>query len=166
MKSKYLLIIGVIVVIIVVAVIILLTGPKTEDSNVQENGNGISEDVVIPENIDIAKEIYGFSAEIKGIEGKTLTLESLIPLANEEEVPVKIMIKAVVTDNTTIIKYVFSKESSEDPDEAIDPEEIDLTFDDLKVGDKISAGTNENVFEKIKNQEEINMSYIFVSVVE
>jgi len=164
MKSKYLLIIGVIVVIIVVAVIILLIGPKTENSNVQENE--ISEDVVSPENIDIAEEIYGFSAEIKGIEGKTLTLESLIPLANEDEMPVKVMIKAVVDDNTTITKYVFSKESSEDPDKAIDPEEIDLVFDDLKVGDKISTGTNENVSEKIKNQEEINMSYIFVSVVE
>ena len=151
MKAKLPLIIVIIVVVVLVVVAIVLGTLKKEG----EEGTGL-------EKRAIAEEIYGFTAEIKEIKDKTLTLEGWIAMANAEEEPIKAIVKAVVTDETNIVKLKFPEilEGSEEP---VYPKETKMSFDELKVGDKINIATIENISENIKNQTEFIINDIFIA---
>lgn len=160
MKAKLPLIIVIIVVIALVVVAIVIGTPKKEG---EEGTQG--EAVKSFKDIEIAKEIYGFSAEIKEINDKTLTLESYVPLADEKAEPVKGIVKAKITDNTKIFKLIFPKETTKNT-EPVQPQEIEMKFEDLKVGDKINIGATNNVSENIKNGTEFEINDIFYIVLE
>lgn len=102
----------------------------------------------------IAEEIYGLSGEIKEIKDKSLLVEANILLANPEEGSIKETLKIVVTNETKILKLEFPEEIPEDSTE-IFPEEIEINFDNLKIGDKIDIETIDNVSRKIKDKIEI-----------
>lgn len=150
MKAKPLLIIVIVilVVLIIIAVILEILKKGEEEKGLKE--------------IEIAKEIYGFSAEIKGIEGKTLTLEAWIPLADAERESVKERVKAVVTDQTKIVKLKFPEEIPADSQEPVYSEEQEMKFEELEIGEKIDVAAVDNVSEKIKNGLEFEVNQIFI----
>ena len=151
LKDKIPLIIGIVLVIALIVLIIIFGGIEKEG---EETSN--------LKDVDIAEQIYGFSVEIKEIKGKTLTLEAWIPMADEEAEPIKTTVKAVVTDNTKIVKLKFPENIPEDSEEPVYPEETKMSFDDLKVGEKIDIGTADNISENIKNGTEFEIKHIFI----
>lgn len=110
----------------------------------------------------IAEEIYGLSGEIKEIEDGFVLVEARILLADPGEEPIKELVKVAVTDETKIFELKFPGEISEGSTEPVFPEEIRISFNDLKVGDKIDIETTENISENIKNKTEIVVSIINV----
>lgn len=156
MKAKLPLIIVIVVVVILVVVAVILGNAK------KTGEEGTSGELTDLKSVELAQEIYGFSADIKAIKDKTLTLEAWVPLADETAEPVKGLIKARVTDNTKIVKLTFPEEIPTDTAEPIYPEEINMTFEELKVGDSIDIGTVDNVSENIKNGTEFLLSHIFI----
>jgi FtsZ-interacting cell division protein ZipA len=151
-KEKNILLIMVIAIIVIVAILLIVFWiAKKEERGLQK----------IEEVSGIAEEIHGFTAEIKEIKDKTLTLEGRIPMANSEEEPIKAVVKAIVTDETNIVKLKFP-ETPEGSEEPVYPEETKMSFEELKVGDKINIGTIENISENIKNQTEFTIDNIFI----
>lgn len=149
-KDKVPLIIVIVIVVALVVLVIIFGGKKQGE----EPGPK-------PEELAIAEEIYGFSAEIKEIKDKTLTLEGWIAMANPEEKPIRALVKVLVTDQTKIVKLKFP-ERVEGSDEPIYPEETEMSFDELKVGDKIDIASIENISENIKNQTEFVINDVFI----
>ena len=154
MKKAKIVLVIIIIVIIVFAVLKFVLLPRKTTLNTNPTGGGAI-------NIEIAKEIYGFSAEIKAINGKTLTLDASIPLADTTKTPEKISVKAVVNDTTKIVKLKFPTEIK-DKTKPVYPEETPLNFSDLKVGDKINVAVASNVSDNIKNGTEITLITIFI----
>jgi hypothetical protein len=144
MKTKTLLVI-LIVILVVLAILVAALGPLKKKE----------------EKPEIFKEIYGFSAEIKEIGEKTLTLEALIPLTNGE--PAKKTIKVVITDQTKIFKLKFPEEIPVDSAQTIRPEEEEIKIGELKVGDKVDIGTSINVAEQIRKGSAFEVNQIFIS---
>lgn len=144
-KPKIFLIIVIILVILVIAGAIILTIKKAPP----------------PEETAIAEEIHGFAAEIKEIKDNTLILEGWIARANAEEEPIKRMVKAVITDETRIVKLKFPEfpEGSEEP---VYPEETEVSLGELKVGDIINISTIENISENIKSGTEFIVNTVFI----
>jgi len=155
MKKAKIVLVIIIIVIIVFAVLKFVLLPRKTTLNTNPTGGGAI-------NIEIAKEIYGFSAEIKAINGKTLTLDASIPLADTTKTPEKISVKAVVDDTTKIVKLKFPKDIPADSKAPVYPEETPLNFSDLKVGDKINVAVASNVSDNIKNGTEITLTTIFI----
>jgi len=145
MKSKLPLIIVIVVVIILIIVALLIDKEPGEKTNLK--------------SADLAEQIYGFTAEIKEIQDKLLILEAWLPALEEDAELIKGTVTAFATDETEIVKLVFPEDPTSEP---VFPEEIDMAFDDLKVGDKIDIGTIENVYENLKNEEEFELSHIFL----
>lgn len=108
-----------------------------------------------PEEPIIAEEFYGLSAEIKGIEGKSLLVEANILLADSTKEPAKKTIKIVATDETKILKLKFPEEIAEDSPEPVFPETTEIEFDELKIGDRIDIESSSNISENIKNKADI-----------
>ena len=144
-KRKLILpiIIFVVIALIVVALIIKFTGTNNNPAL---------------KNVEIAKEIYGFSAIIQKINEDTLTLESTIPLVDLTQEPVKATVKAFVDDKTRIIKLKFPKETQEE----LIPEETIIELKDLKIGDKITVSSAINASDNIKNNEKFLLTDIFL----
>lgn len=155
MGSKIPLIIAIILVVAVV-VLVIIFGPEKEGEEATT-----PEGPTIEQGVEIAEEIYGFSGEIKEIKDKTLFVEAWIPLADVEAEPVKAMVKGVVTDQTEIVKLKFP-EVEEDSEEPVFPEETEMSFDELKIGERIDIATIDNISENIKNNTEFNISDIFI----
>jgi hypothetical protein len=109
-------------------------------------------------NIEIAKEIYGFSATIQKINGDTLTLESIIPLIDLTQEPIKTTVKAFVNDDTRIIKLKFPDETQNE----LIPEETIIELKDLRAGDKITVSSATNASDSIKNNEKFLLTDIFL----
>jgi len=148
-KAKLPLIIAIIVAVVLIVLAVIFGGVK---KGAPEKGISLKE-------ADIAEEIYGFSAEIKEIKDNALTLEAWILMADAEEKPIKGIVKALVTDNTKIVKLKFPTNIPEGSEEPIFPEETQVSFGDLKAGDKIDVGTDENVSENIKNETEFALVF-------
>lgn len=144
-KRKLILpiIIFVVIALIVVALIIKFTGTNNNPAL---------------KNVEIAKEIYGFSAIIQKINEDTLTLESTIPLVDLTQEPVKATVKAFVDDKTRIIKLKFPKETQEE----LIPEETIIELKDLKIGDKITVSSAINASDNIKNNKKFLLTDIFL----
>lgn len=155
MKNKILLIIVVVIVIAIVILAIIFVGKKGGSEGTSEaEGTSL-------EGVEIAEEIYGFSAEIKEIKNKTLLLKAWVSLVDTKKDPVRPMVTAIVNEQTKIVRLKLP-EIIEDNTEPIYPKETEMSFDELKVGDKIDIGTIENISEKIKNKTEFILSHIFI----
>lgn len=107
------------------------------------------------EEVVIADKLRGFAGEIKEIQGRVLSVEAKIPLADPAEEPIKKIIKVVVADNAKILKLEFPEKITAGSTKPVFPKETEINFNELKVGDKIDARTKEYISEKIKNNEEI-----------
>lgn len=157
MKAKLPLIIVIVVVVALVVIAIVLGGVGPKKAGEQGEGTevtGIEQ--------EIAGEIYGLSGTIKEINDNAIILDASIPLTDENAEPLNAMVKAVVTDNTKIVKLTFPEKIPANPEEPVYPEETEMSFDELKAGDEIHIGTIENVSEKIKNGQEFELSDIFI----
>lgn len=153
MTKKIPFIIIIILVIIVVALVIIFSGIKKEEEEAEESQPEKEEPI-------IAKEIYGLSGEIKETKAGALLVEAKILLADSGKEPIKEIIEIIISDETKIIKLKFPEEIPEGSIEPIFPEETEVGFDELKVGDKIDIKTAENVSENIKNKTEIEANVI------
>lgn len=154
-KAKiFILIIIIAVVIAAVVLAIVIVPPKIGPD---KNQKGAGETT----KVEIAKEIYGFSAEIKKIEGKTLFLDASIPSADATKTPTKISVRVLVNDATKIVKIKFPTEIK-DKTKPVYPEETPLEFNDLKVGDKIDVAAATNISDNIKNSTEFTLTNIFL----
>lgn len=151
LKDKIPLIIGIVLVIVLVVLIIIFGGIEKEGEKTSDL-----------KDVGIAEQIYGFSAEIKEIKDRSLVLEAWIPMADVEQNPIKATIKATVTDNTKIVQLKFPENILEGSEEPVYPEETEMSFDDLKVGEKIDIGTADNISEKIKDGTEFEIKHIFI----
>jgi heme/copper-type cytochrome/quinol oxidase subunit 2 len=160
-KERIPLIIAIVIVMaaLIILAIALITckkegGPETE---------GPATEGPVAEEVAIAEEIYGISGEIKEVYlDRILSVEANILLADPMKEPIKQMVKIKVTDQTKILKLKFPEEIPEGSTEPIIPEETEISFDDLKVGDKIDIETINNISENIKNKTEIIASVINV----
>lgn len=139
-KKPFIIAIIILIIVLIVWVIIIVLSEKEIEPGT--------------ETPVIAEEIYGLSGEIKEIGDKTLLVEANILLANPEEGPIKETLEIVVTDETKILKLEFPEKIPEDSTE-IFPEETEINFDNLKIGDKIDIETIDNVSGKIKDKIEI-----------
>lgn len=150
-KTKILsLIVAVIILIVVVIILVFVFSAK------EESKPGTEE-------LTIANEIYGFSATIKEIQGKILVLEGQISSADDvEQKLVEITAKGVVTDMTKIVKLKFPENVPEDDNEPVYPKETEISFKELKIGDKIDIGAFTNISENIKNNTEFELKHIFI----
>ena len=161
MAKKLLIIIVIILIVALVVLAIVFINPKKEGEKVEEEFKPEEETPAI------AEEIYGFSGEIKEIYlDKILSVETRILLADPEKEPIKEMVKIRVTDETKILKLKFPEKIPEGSTEPIFPEKTEISFSDLKVGDKIDIEIPDNVYEKIINKLEIVASTSIISVIE
>lgn len=150
----FILIIAIVVVVAAVVLAIFIAPPKIGPGKNQKGAGEATK-------IEIAEEIYGFSAEIKKIEGKTLTLDASISLADATKTPTTISVRALVNDATKIVKLKFPTEIK-DETKPVYPEETPLKFNDLKVGDKIDVAAAANISDNIKNSTEFTLTNIFI----
>ena len=147
-KIPLLIIIVVVIILLVTALVLMLNDqPRISDNKI--------------ENLDIAKEIYGFPGEIKEIKDKTLTLTALIPLVDLTQELVKTTIEITIDDQTKITKLIFPTEIK-DNTEQIYPEEVSLQLSDLKVGDNINISSKVNIYDSLKNGTDFVVTDIFV----
>jgi len=148
-KIKITLLIIIIIVLILVAVAIVL--------NIDKIKLGLGDFG----KIEIAKEIYGFPAEIKKISNQTLTLEASIPLADASQKPAKGTLKILVGDQTKVIKLKFP-ETIIDTQKQIYPEGSLSNFSELKAGDKINISSKENLSDKIRAGVKFPVELIYI----
>ena len=116
-----------------------------------------------PEEPVIAENIRGFSGEIKEISGQTFLIEAKILLADPEKEPITKIVKVLVADNTKISKLEFPKEIPAGSTKPVFPKETEISFNDLKLGNKIDVVAGEDISGKIKNNEEILASIINIA---
>ncbi len=154
MKDKIPLIIILVIVVAIIVLAIVFGSKKEGEEGTPETGG-------LPEGVEIAEEIYGFSGEIKEIQDKTLLIEAKILMANPEEEAVETTVKAKVTDLTRIAKLKFP-EIPEGSTEPVYPEETEMSFEELKVGDHVDISTIENISENIKNGTEFVVNDVFI----
>lgn len=170
MAKKLLIIIVIILIVALVVLAIVFISPKKEGEEVKEEVEEVkeAEEGIEPEEKGpaIAEEIYGLSGEIKEIKDRTLLVEVNILLADPEKEPIKETVEIVVTDETKIFKLKFPEEIPEGSIEPIFPEKTEISFGDLKIGDKIDIEIPNNVYEKIINKLEIVASTSIISVIE
>jgi uncharacterized membrane protein YdfJ with MMPL/SSD domain len=153
-KIKLSILIAIIVVIALVVLAIILV-PNTK------LGRGPEIKITPLNDVSIAKEIYGFSGEIKVIKGKVLTLEASIPLADESAGLTKAIVKVAVNDQTKLVKMKFPAQPTE-KNEPVFPEETTLNFSELKLGDKVNVAFPENVSDKLKAGEQLIANDLFI----
>lgn len=157
MIKKLPIIIVIILIVALVVLAIIFISPEKEEEKAEEEFKPEKETPAI------AEEIYGFSGEIKEVYlDRILSIETRILLADPEKEPLKEIVKIRVIDETKILKLKFPEKIPEGSTEPIFPEETEINFNDLKVGDKIDIETIENVSENIKNKTEIIASVINV----
>ena len=148
MKKKTIFIILGILAIIIIALVILINNQQKEPT--------------FPESEAIAEKIQGLSGEIKNIGNKTLSVEAKIPLADTTKEPIKKVLKIVLADGVRITKFIFPEEIPAEITEPLIVDEVEITFNDLQVGNKIDIGVPKNVSNDIKNGNDIVATHIFV----
>jgi hypothetical protein len=144
-KIKIVLLVIILIVVALIVVALLVKPIQTNNSSELKN-------------VDIAKEIYGFSAIIKKISGDTLTLESSIPLSDLTQEPFKTTLRAFVDDGTKIIKLKFPVKAEGE----IIPEETEIKLKDLKVGDNVTVTSATNAYDELKNGKKFLLINIFI----
>ncbi len=154
MKLSITIIISILIILLVTGLVFLLTPKKSEAPAEKTN----------PELKEISDKIYGFTAEIEKIEGKTLHLNGWVPKNTEPPSSARIIVKAVVTDETEIAKIKFPERTEKSQNqETIPPEKTSMSFDELEVGDEIHILTQENISDNIKNNQSFNLKSIFIT---
>jgi hypothetical protein len=116
---------------------------------------------VLQKSAKIAPEIYGFSGTITGIKDKTLIIDTQFLLADAAQKPIKRTIRARISDQTKIIQLKFPSQIK-NQNQPIYPEEVVLSFSDLKVGDRINTSFNVNISDNIRNRTEIVLDNIYL----
>ena len=157
-KAKIILI-AVIVIIIAIVVVAIVTKPGGKNGTNNNGTNNSSNNNNTLKNVEIAKEIYGFSATIQKINDKVLTLEGSIPVVAGD--PTKVTITALVTDQTKIVKLKFPAEIT-DKTKPVYPQETPLKLSDLAVGENINVASATNVSDNLKNGTQFSLTSIFV----
>ncbi len=167
MAKKLLIIIVIILIVALVVLAIVFINPKKEGEVEEVEEVKEAEEKVEPEEKGpaITEEIYGLSGEIKEIKDRTLLVEVNILLTDPMKKPLRQTVKIVTTDETRILKLKFPEEIPEGSTEPIFPEKTEISFDDLKVGDKVDIEIPDNVYEKIINNLEIVASTSIISVI-
>lgn len=159
-KERISLVIAIIIVMVALVVLAVVFNIFEKEEGKPETGEPETEGPAV-EEVAIAEEIYGISGEIKEVYlDRILSVEANILLADPIKEPIKEMVRIKVTDQTKILKLKFPEEIPEGSTEPIIPEETEISFDDLKVGDKIDIETINNISENIKNKIEIIASVI------
>lgn len=166
MGKKLSIIIVIILIVALVILVIVFVAPKEEGEEVEKEEEAEEEVQPEEESPIIAEEIFGFSGEIKEITADVLLVEANILLADAEKEPIKEIVKIKVTDETKIFKLKFPEEIPEGSAEPIFPEEVEVDFDELKVGDKIDIEIPDDVYEKIMTKTEIVASTSIINVIE
>jgi hypothetical protein len=128
------------------------------ENNTPNETNIVNENETL-KNSEIIQEIYGFSATIKNIDDKTLTLEGTIPMTNGSVT--KGTAKAIITEQTEISKLKFPNET-ENKSEPILPQKTDIKFNELKIGDNINIVSIKNIYDNLKNGTSFSLDKIFI----
>lgn len=136
-----------IITIIIVAVVAFVIGSainKTEPTNCESEIAKYKK--VIDYNNPMPEEVFGVNGEITKIQDNVLSIETTVqdPYKIPEEWETKI-VKVIIGEETRIIKLDTDIEIM--PGEEGD-KEIEISLNDLKVGDEIRAGSNENIKDK------------------
>lgn len=149
LKTSTLIIIIVLVVLIIAAVIF----------------GGFKNPSPKPEEVVIAKEIYGISGTITEIRQNALVVNALILLEDSTKEPIKQNVTVAVNDQTKITRLEFPDPKTIPAGSTVPiyPKETTLKFSDLKKGDKIDIRANENISDKIKNKTSFTASVINVA---
>jgi len=153
MKIKTPILIAIIVLIALVILAIIFGGYKKPGTTPG------------PEEISIAKEIYGISGTIEEIQQNTLTVNALILLQDPSKEPLNKLVKVLVSDETKIYKLEFPRPESMSQEElkrGVVPRETEIELPGLKRGDKVDIRTNKNISENIKNNTPFTASAINV----
>lgn len=135
LKTKTLLIIIVIIVIAVLIILAIVFG-----SGIKKQGEGPPE----TEEPPLLEEIYGLSGKITAINENAFWIDAVILFVDgtSKKEPRKVL----VDENTKIIKLEFPKKiTPEDRTKPIIPQETEINFSDLKIGDKIDAASQKNI---------------------
>jgi len=142
---------AIIIIIIVIGLVVLLAGKERAGQEAEKQS----------ELEQIADKIYGFTAEIEKIDGKTLYLNGWVPKQNTTE-SARITVKGVVTDDTEIVKWKFPENLPQESGQRISAKKTPVTFTALQPGDKIEVAGFSNISENIKNNTEFDLKHIFI----
>ena len=151
MKIKTPILIAIIVLIILVILAIVFSGYKKTPPPGQEE-------------VMISKEIYGISGTIESIGQNALIVNALILLEDSSKPPITQRVNVVVNQDTKILalKFPDPKDIPTGSTKPIYPQETEIKFSELKVGDNIDIQAKENISEKIKSNDSITASVINV----
>jgi hypothetical protein len=153
MKIKTPILIAVIVLIILVILAIVFGGYKKPSASPK------------PEEISIAKEIYGISGTIEEVRQNTLTVNALVLLEDPTKQPISKKVNVSINDETKIYKLEFPDPKNltqEQIENGVRPKETKLSLSDLKKGNTIDIRTEENISGNIKNNTSFTASAINV----
>lgn len=101
--------------------------------------------------------IYNLAGSIKKIEDKTFLMAAAMPQLDENNKPVvKTELKKIFTSSTT--KFSYLTFVSKDDSGSKTPEETQISFTDLKIGDYVEVISNKNV----KGEQEVEATKIRV----
>ena len=150
MKIKTPILIAIIVLIILVILAIVFGGYKKPK--------------LPEEEVVIAKEIYGISGTIESIGQNALIVDALILLEDPSKAPIRQKVNVLVNNETGLLTLQFPdpEDIPKGSTKPIYPEETEIKFSELKVGDNIDIQAKENISEKIKNNASITASVINV----
>jgi len=117
-----------------------------------------------PEEVVIAKEIYGISGTIESIHQNALIVDALILLKDPSKTPIRQKVNVLVNNEVKILvlKFPDPEDIPKGSTKPIYPPETEIKFNELKVGDKIDIQAKENISEKIKSNDSITASVINV----
>lgn len=151
MKIKTPILIAIIVLIILVILAIVFGGYKKPTS---PEGEGAA----------ISKEIYGISGTIESIGQNALIVDALILLEDPSKAPIRRKVNVLVNNEVKIValKFPNPEDIPRGSTKPIYPEETEIKFSELKVGDNIDIQAKENISEKIKSNDSITASVINV----
>lgn len=159
MKKQKIILAIIIIATLIIIIVSFLCKQKNTTQTKTPNETGIVNESETLKNSEIIQEIYGFSATIKNINDKTLTLEGTIPMTNGGIT--KGMAKAIITEQTEIAKLKFPNET-ENKSEPILPQKTNIKLNELKIGDNINIVSIKNIYDNLKNGTPFSLDKIFI----
>ena len=151
MKIKAPILIAIIVLIILVILAIVFGGYRKTPPLGQEG-------------VVISKEIYGISGTIESIGQNALIVDALILLEDPSKAPIRQKVNVLVNNETELLTLQFPdpEDIPKGSTKPIYPEETEIKFSELKVGDNIDIQAKENISQKIQNKTSFTASVINV----
>jgi hypothetical protein len=158
-KQKLILAIIISITFFLIIASVLYEQKNQAQPSVPTETNIINDENLMLKNSEIIQEIYGFSAVIKNINNRTLTLEGTIPTTDGSIT--QGMAKAIITDQTEIAKLKFPN-TTENKSEQILPQKINIKLNELKVGDNVNIVSIKNIYDSLKNNTSFLLDKIFI----